>query len=140
MGGACSHKIIPSSAKVNYISSSDGTLTMNSIGVGRNKETAILDAEKNAFDVLFFRGLPNSEQKVALIGYNEIEIKNNSKPYFEKFYTEGRYKTFLMLSNPISEISKVDGVNKSIIIEIKINVSALRKDLELYHLVRKFGY
>ena len=138
--GACSHKIIPSSAKVNYLSSSDGTLTMNSIGVGKNKETAILDAEKNAFDVLFFRGLPNSEQKVALIGYNEIEIKNNNKPYFEKFYNEGRYKTFLMVSNPISEITKVDGVNKSITIEIKINVSALRKDLEQYNLIRKFGY
>ena len=45
-----------------------------------------------------------------------------------------------MVSNPISEITKVDGVNKSITIEIKINVSALRKDLEQYNLIRKFGY
>ena len=140
MIGACSHKIIPSSAKVNYLSSSDGTLTMNSIGVGKNNEAAILNAEKNAFDVLFFRGLPNSEQKVALIGYNEIEIKNNNKPFFEKLYNKGRYKTFLMLSNPISNLSKVNGINKSVTIVIKINVSALRKDLEQYNLIRKFGY
>jgi hypothetical protein len=138
--GSCSPKIIPSSAKVNYVSSSDGTLTMNAIGIGKNKEAAIYDAEKNAFEVLFFRGLPNSEQKIALIGYNEAEIKQNNQTYFQKFYNEGRYKTFLMSSNPIGDISKVDGGNRSITMEIKINVSALRKDLEQYNLIRKFGY
>ena len=81
---SCSNKSIPSSAKVNYLTSRDGTITMRAIGTGENQQAAITDAEKNAFEVLFFRGLPESEQKVALIGTKEIEEKQKHQIYFDK--------------------------------------------------------
>ncbi len=136
---SCSKKITTSSATVTYIASSDGTITMNAVGIGKNKDAAIFDAEKNAFEVLFFRGLPNSEEKIALIGTNEAEIKENNKVYFEKFYDEKRYKTFLMMSSPTTNITKM-GSNKKIQLQIQVNVAALRKDLEGNNIIRKFGY
>ena len=54
---SCSYKTIPT-AEVNYLSSKEGTITMRAIGNGLNSEDAINDAEKNAINVLLFRGLP----------------------------------------------------------------------------------
>lgn len=138
--GSCSPKMSPSSAKVNYVYSSDGAITLNAIGVGKNKEKAITDAEINAFEVLLFRGVPESKQKIALVGTNEIEGKQKHQTYFDKFYKGLRYKTFLMSSIPTTNASKISGGLKSIAVDIKINVSALRKDLEQNNIIRKFGY
>lgn len=137
---SCSNKSIPSSAKVNYLTSRDGTITMRAIGTGENQQAAITDAEKNAFEVLFFRGLPESEQKIALIGTNEIEEKQKHQTYFDKFYKDQRYKTFLMSSIPTANATNIKGGSKSIAVDVKINVTALRKDLEQNNVIRKFGY
>lgn len=136
---SCSNKIIPT-AEVNFLSGSDGTITMRAIGIGTNQEDAIIDAEKNAFNVLFFRGLPESEQKIALIGTNETEEKGKHKDYFDKFYKDKRYKSFVMSSIPTSDLIKHKGGKKSISIDVKINLVALRKDLEQFNIIRKFGY
>ena len=76
----CSVKNLPT-FEVNYISGKEGTITMRVIGVGLNQEDAMVDAEENAFNVIFFRGLPESEQKNALIGTNETEEKGKNKDY-----------------------------------------------------------
>lgn len=137
---SCSHKTIPTTANVNYISSSDGTLTMHTIGVGKNMKAAIFNAEKNVFEVLLFRGLPNTAQKLAILGYNDFEIKQNNQAYFQKLYEESRYKTFLMYTNPISNLIKIGGGNYSITAEVQINLLSLKKDLEENNVLRKFGY
>jgi hypothetical protein len=136
---SCSYKTLPTS-EVNYLSGKDGTITMRAIGIGVNNEDAIYDAEKNAFDVLLFRGLPESEQKVALIGTNEAEEKNKHQVYLNKFYIEKRYKTFVMSSIPTSDLIKHKGGKRSLAVDIKINLVALRKDLEQNNIIRKFGF
>ncbi len=136
---SCSLKIIPS-AEVDYLSGKEGTITLRAIGIGSNQEDAIVDAEKNAFNVIFFRGLPESEQKIALIGTNETEEKEKNKDYFNKFYKDKRYKTFVMSSIPTSDLTKHKGGKKSIAIDVKINLVALRKDLEQNNIIRKFGF
>ncbi|MEO5905129.1 MAG: hypothetical protein ABIQ11_00270 [Saprospiraceae bacterium] len=135
----CSRKVLPT-AKVNYLSSNDGTVTMRAIGISSNQEDAISDAEKNAFNVIFFRGLPESEQKIALIGTNEPEELEKHKEYFNKFYKDKRYKTFVMSSVPRSDLIKYKGGENSISIDIKVNLVALRKDLEQNNIIRKFGF
>lgn len=136
---SCSFKTMPS-AEVNYITSKEGTITMRAIGFGTNQEDAIIDAEKNAFNVLLFRGLPESEQKNALIGTNETNEKVKHKEYFKKFYTDKRYKTFMMSSIPSSNLTKHKGGKKRIAVDVKINLLSLRKDLEENNIIRKFGY
>jgi hypothetical protein len=138
----CSIKTLPIGevAEVNYLSGKEGTITMRAIGIGTNQEDAIIDAEKNAFNVIFFRGLPESEQKIALIGTNEIIEKEKNKDYFNKLYKEKRYKTFVMSSIATSDLIKHKGGKKSIAIDVKINLVALRKDLEQNNIIRKFGF
>jgi hypothetical protein len=136
---SCSFKTMPS-AEVNYISSKEGTITMRAIGFGTNQVDAIIDAEQNSFNVLLFRGLPESEQKNGLIGTNESTEKAKYKDYFRKFYTDKRYKTFLMYSIPTSNLTRHKGGKKSIAVDVKINLLSLRKDLEENNIIRKFGY
>lgn len=135
---SCSKKTIPT-AEVNFLSGNDGTVTVRAIGTGVNQQEAIGDAEKNAINVLLFRGLPESEQKTALIGTNESVEVEKHKPYFEKFYAQKRYKTFIMATIPVSDFAKKGG-SKSLTVDIKINLIALRKDLEQNNIIRKFGF
>ncbi len=136
---SCSYKPIPT-AEVNFLTGKDGTITMRAIGVGTNIDDATNDAENNAINVLLFRGLPGSDQKVALIGTNEAEEKNKHPEYFNNLYKGKRYKTFVMSSIPTTDLIKHKGGKKSIAVDIKVNVAALRKDLEQNNIIRKFGF
>ncbi len=133
-----SKKTLPS-AEVNFLSNTGGTITMRANGIGNSEGEAIGDAIYNAFDVLFFRGLPESEQKKPLVGTNENEERAKNKEYFDEFY-KGRYKTFVMSSIPTSELTKYTGGKKGIAIDVKINLVALRTDLEEHNIIRKFGF
>lgn len=135
---SCSTSKSLPSAEVNYISGIDGNITMRAIGTGKSEGEAISDAIFNAFDVLFFRGLPQSEQKNALVGINENEERAKQKDYFDVFY-KSRYKTFITSSFPSSDLIKYSGGKKSIAIDVTINLVALRKDLEAHNIIRKFG-
>jgi hypothetical protein len=136
---SCSQKTLPTS-EVNYVSGNAGTITMRTIGNGSNESEAISEAEKNAINVLLFRGLPESEQKSALVGTNESEEIEKHKTYFEKFYTQKRYKTFFMSSIPVSDFAKQKGGAKSLTLDVKVNLAALRTDLEQNNIIRKFGF
>jgi hypothetical protein len=128
------------SAEVNYLSGDEQTVTVRSIGLGNDEEKAIINAEQKVFDVLFFRGLPNSKQKLPLIGSNESAEKAKHKKYFDEFYDGKRHKTFILSSIPVSNAEKVKGGQKMITVDVKVNLSSLRHDLETFEVVRKFGY
>ncbi len=127
------------SAEVNYLSGDEQTLTVRSVGVDIDKEKAIINAEQKVFDVLFFRGLPESKQKIPLISSNEHEEISNHKNYFDSFYDGKRHKTFVMSSIPVSNV-KARGRQKIVTLDVKVNLSALRHDLETFGVIRKFGY
>jgi hypothetical protein len=135
----CSYNTVPT-ATVNFVSGNKGTITMRAIGFGINTEDAINDAEKNAMNVLLFRGLPESEVTVGLIGTNESAEMEKHPAYFSKFYNGLRYKSFIMSSIPTSDLIIKKGSKKSIAVDIKINYAALKKDLEQSNLIRQFGY
>lgn len=139
---SCSKKTIPfasASAEVNFLSENDGTITMRALGIGANESEAFTNAVFNAFDILFFRGLPESQQKNPLVGTNESEERLKNKDYFDNFY-RSRFQTFVMSQIPTSEIISLNNGQKSIAIDIKINLTALRKDLEQNNIIRKFGF
>lgn len=135
----CNRQVL-STGYVNFVSGKEGTITLRASGLGTNEGAAISDAEKNAFDALLFRGIPGSEQKVALAGTNEAELKENHRDYFVKFYNERRYKTFVTSSIPVTDLLKAGSGYKSLAADITINLVALRKDLEQFNIIRKFGF
>jgi hypothetical protein len=136
---SCSKTIYPS-AEVNYLSGNEGTVSVRSIGIGHDREKAVINAEQKVFDVLFFRGLPESVQKLPLIGSNESEEKAKHKKYFDEFYDGRRHRTFVMSSIPVTGLAKYKDGQKMITVDVKVNLSALRRDLETSGVVRKFGY
>ncbi len=125
--------------QVNFVTENSGTITLRSTGIGANQQKAINDAEINAINALLFRGFPDSTQKTALIGSNEVEEKRNHAAYFDSFYKE-RYKSFIMSSVPVSNYAKQNSGKKGLSIDIKVNLTALKRDLEDSNVIRKFGF
>ncbi|MDR1973771.1 MAG: hypothetical protein LBQ31_03745 [Bacteroidales bacterium] len=118
---------------------SEGVVTVRSTGTGATKKKAITNAEHKAFDILFFRGLPESAQKRPMIGSNEESEKSKNRKWFNEFY-ESRYQTFIISSVPVGNATTNRTNETQITMEVKINLNALRRDLEGYGVIRKFGY
>lgn len=136
---SCSPKLQPYSAEVNFIyKEATGTIAVKSTGYGNNQTDAVSDAQKNAFIVILFKGLPGTELNIPLVE-NENEARSKHSDYFNKFFDEGYYKKFMMSSTESSKLIKMKGLNK-ITVDVKINYNSLRKDLEQNQLIRKFGF
>ncbi len=135
---ACSKKTSPS-ATVNYLSGDDGTVSMRCIGIGKSAEEAKIQAEINCFHVILFRGLPGSVQKIPMIGTDESLIMKEYEDYFDSFFKEKRYRSFLMSSVPATPSVRLKKKNTSLTLDTKINLVSLRRDLESHGVIRKFG-
>jgi hypothetical protein len=126
-------------AEVSYQSKdTDGTITVRCFGYGKNDKEAITNAQKNALSVILFKGLPGSELRVPLVD-NEYESKNSNATYYKNLFENGYSNTFIMSSDIISPLVKHDKT-KRLIVNIKININSLRRDLEINKIIRKFGY
>lgn len=138
--GACAPKVRPNyTAEVNFLyKESNEVFSVSSVGYGSNKADAIQNAQKSAFTVVIFRGVPGSDVTISMVE-NESDARSKHSSYFKKFYDEGRYKSFMLHSEETSDLSTENG-QKKITIKVKINHSALRKDLELNQVIRKFGF
>jgi len=118
-----------------------GFITVTTTGTGVNSRRAMIDGERQAFKDLFFRGYPDSQQKIPMIGVNEIALMQQHKAYFDQFFgmTElgpNRYRSFIISSHP----DKRGFSHKQLKMKVKINLRALRADLEQNGIIRKFGY
>jgi hypothetical protein len=136
---SCGPKLQSYSAEVNFLyKEAQGMIAVKSTGYGKNQTEAVTDAQKNAFKVLLFKGLPGTELNIPLIE-NENNAKSKHAEYFKLFFDKENYKTFMMSSTESSNLIKMKGIKK-ITVDVKINYNSLRKDLEQNQLIRKFGY
>lgn len=135
----CSQKItIPLTAEVNVVNEvRNKTIEVRSIGYGNTNSEAMYDSERKAFDVLFFRGLPDTGVEKPLIGSNEAQLLLEHRSYFNNFFNN-RYKSFIMSLNQTAPFQKNKGV-VSVVMDIKINLISLKRDLEDQGIIRKFG-
>lgn len=135
---SCSPKMQPYSAEVNFVNKeATGSITVKSIGYGKNHEEAVIDAQKNAFNVIIFKGIPGTSLNVPLVA-NESDAKAKHSSYFDRLLNQGNYRNFMMASNESSNLINVKS-GKKIAVDIKINYNSLRQDLEQNLITRKFG-
>ncbi len=128
-----------STGEVNYLSSSEqGTLLVSAAGYGASKAAAIANAEAAAFKNLIFRGIPGSQYHLPMVP-DEASARKHHGSYFTKLLDGSGYKSFLMLSEEMSAFSPARKNQKNILMKVKINVDALRRDMEQNGVVRKFG-
>jgi len=122
------------------IAESEGAITVRTTGTGIRSRRAMVEAERQAFKDLFFRGYPTSQQKVPMIGVNEIALTQQHKAYFDQFFGmtelgQNRYRTFIIRSKPVGKFS-----GNQLTMDVTINLRTLRADLEQHGVIRKFGY
>lgn len=137
--GACS-KHVYTVQSVGFVSEQNGAITIRSTGFGKTADEAMNSAEQHAIELLLFRGLPESQQTTPLVGIDEATAKSRYKQYFEELLTNGRHKTFVLSSIPVSDFAKHDRSQRNMTMDIRINLTALRSDLETHGIIRKFGY
>lgn len=128
-------------AGVHYQGHQDKAITLRSTGYGKNKKEAVRNAEKNAFDVLLFKGILGSPFAKPIIAEKESRVKAMHASYFSKLYDQDAYKNFVIHSSIISSGSKDKQTRQFIAgVELTINVPSLRRDLEQKGLIKKFGF
>ena len=115
-----------------------GVFLLNANGYHKKSDLSILEAEKNAFNVVLFRGLPGTDIAVPLIA-NESDAKSKNKAFFDDFFDEGGYRNFIMGKSTDVSTKKIKGGFQSNI-SLQINITALRLHLEQKSIIRKFGY
>ncbi|MGV0846640.1 hypothetical protein ACTS9T_08710 [Empedobacter falsenii] len=133
---SCSKTTSPNSSNVYIIDSTSQQLTLQIEAVGNNEAEAIYNGEIKAMKMLLFYGVPNSYNKNPFISEVESVSESNFPTYFQDFYN-GHYKNFI-INNQILSSYKRNGVY-SLNMKVTINTTALRKDLENYSIIRKFG-
>lgn len=137
---SCSKHVIPT-AETTYLSTQNGVLNVRSTGyctLDKHKDQCEDSAQINAFRILFYRGIPGSQQNTPLIHIDEKQ-KTENESFLKDFFSSGRYKSFIVSSSTISEVTKQRN-QKKVTVDMGINLSSLRKELEQNKVIRKFGY
>ena len=136
--GACSTTKIAyqRTGEVVYVGrDGNNTLTLESKGYGANLNDAVFFAEKNAFENLFFKGIPNSNQQTPMIPDENTALQGHAS-FFDSFFNSGEYRKYVISS---SLLNKNSGKGVLVTQEINLDIAALRKRLEEEKIIRKFG-
>lgn len=119
------------------ISENKGEVTLKA--TTQNNDKGVEQTQKLAIQTILFRGIANSNSLNVPLVPNENQSLAEHKEYFSNFFDKGFYKTFFLLSQE-SNISKNVRGHKQLDVVMKININALRRDLEQNGVIRKFGY
>ena len=114
------------------------TITVRCNGYGKTEGDAIADAGLYTIEQVLFRGVPNSNQREPLIGVDEDRAWRNHRGYLESLLTNKRYLSFLTLTSPIE--GGRERRQNWVVVDVTVNLRALRSDLEQAGVIRKFGY
>jgi hypothetical protein len=131
-------KTISYSSQVNFLSKeTSGIYNIKATGYSTTSRNSILEAERNAFKVIIFKGLPGSDLTVPLVD-NESNSMSQNKVYYDRFFDSG-YRSFIMNRNE-NYLPKKNRNGFQSEVTLKINLESLRRELEQNQIIRKFGY
>lgn len=124
--------------QVNCLSDNGDTMTFRVVGYGKNAKKASADAELSVIKALMFYGIPGTQQQVAMVPETESNAMKNHKKFLESFY-DADYQNVITRSVIVRRFSKDENKQKSITLDVTVNIRALRSELERNGLIRKFG-
>ena len=127
--------------KVSYVSDGTGSISLRVLSYGKKSKEAMDNAEIKAIQAILFRGIPGSNQvEYPMAGISEKEMQSQHNSYFKELFDKERYRSFIISNVPISQFEKDATKKKRIIVDVKVNIRALRLDLEQNGVIRKFGF
>lgn len=124
--------------QVNYLNSDGETMTFRVVGYGKNAKKASCDAETNVIKAIIFKGVPNTQQSVPMIKETEVSTYSMNKDFWDTFWN-GEYQDVIIRSLIVRGFGKDENKQKSITLEVTVNIRALRQELERNGIIRKFG-
>lgn len=126
------------SAEVSYIDNTGkDILILEAKGYGNNKTKAMNDAEKRAFETLFFRGIPNSTYRFGMMPNEE----HKQKRFLQGFFITQKHREFITASTVTSSLTRnKQKKTNELAMQISINTLSLSKYLEQEKVVHKFGF
>ena len=132
--------VIPINAQygVECVESDGQTMTFRVKGYGKNAKIDTQDAEVNVIKALMFAGIPNTQQTVPMVKESENETIKNHKDFMNNFMDNG-YKQTITRSVLIQNFGKDENKQKSIVLNVTVNIPALRNVLQREGIIRKFG-
>lgn len=124
--------------QVNHLQSNGDTMTFRVVGYGKNAKKASADAEINVLKAIIFKGIPDTQQSVPMIRDTEDATYSKNQGFWNNFWN-GDYQNFITRSVIVRKFGKDDNKQKSITLEVTVNIRALRQDLQKNGIIRKFG-
>lgn len=124
--------------QVNCISTDRENMTFRVVGYGKNLKEASHDAETGVIKTLIFYGVPNSPQSVAMINRPQRQVESEYSSFFDNFYKRD-YQNLINKSIIVRKFGKDENKQKNIVLDVTVNVRALRQELERNGVIRKFG-
>ncbi len=125
--------------QVTYVEYNQDLLTLRVFGAGKKEKGAMENVCLTAINNVLFRGIPNSNISDPLVGLDEKEAYQKYPKYFDSFNKEKRYMNFITSTTLYTEFTKEKGLT-NVTLDVKINITSLRKDLENNGVIKKFGF
>ncbi|HYG41222.1 MAG TPA: hypothetical protein VD908_21515 [Cytophagales bacterium] len=103
------------------------SIKVKATALGKDKATALENAEVRAFKSLLFEGVPGTAQSLPLLGEEE-EFMSQNQRYYQELIKDKGYKNFIQSL----EIEYVKGFmgKKNIELALNVDLEALKKDLK----------
>lgn len=124
--------------QVNCIDTNGETMTFRVVGYGKNAKVASRNAELNVIKALMFEGVPNSQQHIPMVPEPESVAMSKYGEQLNPFF-DGQYQSEITRSVIVRKFGKDINRQKSITLDVTVNVRALRNKLERIGVIRKFG-
>ncbi|MCF0185148.1 MAG: hypothetical protein HUJ98_01505 [Bacteroidaceae bacterium] len=124
--------------QVTVVGSKDDTVTLRSVGQGKNAKKAAAAAELSAIDYVMYVGCSGTKYSMALIQDDKRHVEENND-FFDNF-NDGVYRDFVESSSIVVPFGKNGLKQKSITLDVCVRVKQLREYLEKNNIIRKFGF
>lgn len=124
--------------QVNCINTNGETMTFRVVGYGKNAKAASRNAELNVIKALMFEGVPNSQQHIPMVPETESVAISKYEKQLNPFFN-GQYQSEITRSVIVRKFGKDANKQKSITLDVTVNIGALRNKLERIGVIRKFG-
>lgn len=127
--------------KIGFLSDGTNSISLRVTAYGKDAKNAAANAKLSAIKTVLFRGIPGSNLvENPMVGVDEAEIQKKHSKYFDELFGKGRYESFILSDVAVSSFAKDATKKKSITLDLKVNLKALRSDLEQHNVIRKFGF
>ena len=113
-------------------------MTFRVVGYGKNAKAASRNAELNVVKALMFEGVPNSQQHIPMVPETESVAISKYEKQLNPFFN-GQYQSEITRSVIVRKFGKDANKQKSITLDVTVNIGALRNKLERIGVIRKFG-